>query len=141
MPKLREAPKAKKERKVVLIERPVRYPTIEICGVEIPLESFRITVARAKELLGWENEDEFYERLKKDDPEVSREACTFEEEYLFLDEDKRKVRCWNNVHNRPFTMGWARSIAQDILNRKWHLNLETIIISSTGAVLSGQHRL
>jgi len=51
------------------------------------------------------------------------------------------VRCKYNSHNRPFDEQWCRALAQDILNRHWKDNGETIVIGKTGRVLSGQHRL
>lgn len=80
-----------------------------------------LTYARAKELLGWEE-------TEKDD-------------YLFKDMYGRKVKCTNNVLNRPFVESHADALAQKFLNKHWKYNGEGIIIGCTARVISGQHRL
>lgn len=101
----------------------VLYPevTVRICK-----GASAVTVQQAKDLLGWEEETQ---------------TVKFGEDFLFTDENKRKIRCFNNTKNRPLNDEWARTLAQDILNRKWRFNCETIIIGTNGQVLSGQHRL
>jgi hypothetical protein len=47
----------------------------------------------------------------------------------------------NNTRNRPLRESGARTYAQDILNRHWAFNGETIIVGKSGQTLSGQHRL
>lgn len=128
-------------KRQVIKEREVKYPTICINGIEIPEDSLKITVEDAKIALGWETEADYFNREKEEHPKTSREACSFGDDFLLEDEQKNKVRCWNNAENRPFYESWARSLAQDILKRQWRCNLETIIISKTGRILSGQHRL
>jgi len=125
----------------VVQQRPIRYPEIRVNGVVIPEKNLRISVAKAKELLGWETEADYEARKKKADPKISDSACKFGDEFLLTDYEGNKVRCWHNAHNRPFTKSWAEAICQDILNHKWKLNCETIIISKTAVDLSGQHRL
>lgn len=88
-----------------------------------------ITAELAKGWLGWKEETE-------EEP--------FGEEFLLAikrDNKSVKVRCTNNAHNRPFDEPWCKPRVQDILNRHWKFNMETIIIGKTGDVLSGQHRL
>ena len=99
------------------------YPEV---SVQICKGDSAITVQQAKDLLGWEEETQ---------------AIKFGEDYLFVDENKRKIRCFNNTKNRPLNEEWCRTLAQDILNRKWKFNCETIIIGNRGQIISGQHRL
>lgn len=120
---------------------PVIYPHISVNGVAIPEAALKITPDQAKQLLGWETEADYYNRLRETDPRVERSACEFGTNFLLVDEEGNKVRCDSNKHNRPLTESWCRALAQDILNRHWRLNLETIIVSRTGQVDSGQHRL
>lgn len=99
-----------------------------------------MTVEAAMDTLGWENEPTYTTRMVTKDPSLTPDQCKLKE-FLFKDESGLKIMCWNNAKNRPFDERWARSVAQDILNRNWMLNLENIIIGTTGLVLSGQHRL
>lgn len=94
---------------------------------EIRGESNPITSEEAKKLLGWEE-------ITADD---KREPL-FEHK-----RGKEMVRVFtaNNTKNRPFSYGSAETYAQEILNGRWKLNGETVVIGETGSVLSGQHRL
>lgn len=85
-----------------------------------------LTPAQAKEYLGWEEESE---------------GAAFGDVYTLTDRRGVKVRCTENDTNRPFNEPWALRLAQDILNKRWAFNGESIVISRTGKVLSGQHRL
>lgn len=117
------------------------YKVLAVNGIPIPLDTVRITVDEAKTLLGWETEADLFNRIKESNPKVIKDKCAFGHDFLMRDANANKVRCWNNSRNRPFSEAWCRMLAQDILNRHWHMNCETIIISKTGLVLSGQHRL
>jgi len=99
------------------------YPEI---SVQVCVGDDALTVDQAKDLLGWESE---------------QGKIKFGDSYTIIDEEKKKVRCRNNTKNRPLNEEWSRTLAQDILNRRWKINLETIIIGWDGQVLSGQHRL
>lgn len=101
----------------------ILYPDV---SVNVCVGDDALTCENAKDLLGWRSEDRH---------------TKFYDDYLFKDDTGGKVRCNNNHKNRPFDEGWSRHIAQDILNKRWKLNLETIIIGCFGNVLSGQHRL
>lgn len=103
--------------------RPVLYSEDEVrrCRGEDA-----ITVEQAKELLGWETETE---------------QVKFGGDYLLVDEDGAKVRCSNNVGNRPLAIPNVESLKQEILNRRWQYNGEPIIIGKTGLILNGQHTL
>lgn len=130
-----------KKRNATPETRKVIWPEIAINGVPIPEDSLKITVSWAKEALGWETEADLYNRERERDPKYSRAACDYGDDYLLIDEQSNKVRCRHNADNRPFTESWARKLCQDILNGHWKFNMENIIISRTGKILSGQHRL
>lgn len=109
--------------KPVVSTRQVVYPKLETkcCVGEAAL-----TASQAKDLLGWE---------------VIPAGAGKEALSLLTDEEGNKVRCLDNEKNRPFNDQHCRTLAQDILNRRWRLNGETIIIGKTKLTLSGQHRL
>lgn len=108
----------------------------EVLYTEIDVEKLigdkALGYERAMFLVGWETEEEYKKRKGN--------KVEFGDDYL-LKVGGIKVRCNNNSRNRPFDEGHCKSLAQDILFGNWCLNLETIIISRTGLVLSGQHRL
>lgn len=83
-----------------------------------------LTAAAAKKLLGWTE--------LKDDEEA---------EFTLVDNNEKKIVCCNNLGNRPFDRNLCKTWESEILLGNWRLNGETIIIGSTGQVLSGQHRL
>lgn len=140
-------------KKKVLAERPVKYPYYKamICCLDNPAHVDEkgkqveydgpITVEIAKQLLGWETEPDYVKRKLAEDPNYKESKLKFGGEYLLKDADGNKVICWNNCTNRPLTESHAASLAQDILTKNWRMNLENIIVSKTGLVLSGQHRL
>lgn len=88
-----------------------------------------ITIAQAKEMLGWEE-------VEGDD-------------YLLVDEEGKKIRCTRNTRNRPFDRPRSEQYAQVVLQRQWAgprgngktVNGEAGVIGQTGEVLSFQHRL
>lgn len=47
----------------------------------------------------------------------------------------------NNGHNRKLTMNRSRALAAAMRSGAWQLNGETVIISESGKLLDGQHRL
>lgn len=104
-------------------------------AVEICTGDRALSAQRAKDVLGWEEETE---------------AVKFGSDYLLRDEDGKKIRCFYNTKNRPLSETWARTLAQDILHRRWAdsrngegntTNGESVIVGRYGQVLSGQHRL
>lgn len=127
--------------------REVLYPKVkvEVCanpdspGCEDAIGP--ITAAQAKQLLGWETEADFVARKLKENPNAKQSKLMFKNDFLLVDSQDRKVRCWHNAKNRPFDEQHARKLSQDILYRNWMLNLENIIVSKYGTVTSGQHRL
>lgn len=106
-----------------------------------------ITAEEMKQMLGWEDEDSYKVRMGAKDKKKA--AIGFGEEFLLKDPAGKKVRCWYNTQNRPFSLSWAKTIAQSILHsgpgiplddREWQVNGEPIIIGQTGQFISGQHR-
>lgn len=79
----------------------------------------------AKKLLGWEEESD--ERWGSD--------------FLLKDNNGNKIRCGNNVTNRPLYGNLLATYEQEILRKNWRLNGEPIIIGKTGLVLNGQHQM
>lgn len=89
-----------------------------------------LTADDAKELLGWQEEQEG-EGTEK-----------FGTDYLLLDHNGKKVRCKNNTANRPYSESTSKVYSQEMLNQRWKgLNSETYGIGKSGQVITGQHRL
>lgn len=115
------------KKKKALQPRKVLYsePAVELAYGEEAIDE-----ARAKELLGWEEE-----------PAEGK----FGSEYLLKDLNDKKIRCNNNVTdgytNRPIYTSTIATLQQEILNKRWRFNGETIIIGKTGLLLNGQHQL
>lgn len=97
---------------------------VRIAAKDPPFED-PLTVAQAKEMLGWE--------------ELPKES----EDHTLLDALGTKVRLNRNHRNRPFDRKRAMQYAQEILNLRFAPkgpNLETIVVGKYGSVTSGQHR-
>lgn len=142
MPKLK-APKAQPQQQkappkakadAVVDDRPVQYPEIAVNSVPIPEENLTVDDETMKRLLGWETEEDYAKRAGAEKGAVTFKDC------LLVDCYGKKVICWNNTNNRPFTESWALAHAQNILEGKWAFNCETMVISRTGQVVSAQHR-
>lgn len=99
------------------------YPNV---SVKICQGDKAITCDLAKKLLGWESEED---------------GKPIYEDYLLVDNLGHKVRCLHNTRNRPMEKEWALTLAQEVLNRRWRLNLQTIIVGKYGQITNGQHRL
>lgn len=65
----------------------------------------------------------------------------FGNDYLLTDRYGKKVRCGNNIRNRPLYSTNVEDRVQDILRLRWELNGEPVIIGQTGIDLNGQHTL
>lgn len=85
-----------------------------------------LTAEEAKTLLGWEAEEE---------------GEKFGTDYLLKDLTKTKVRCQNNVTNRPLYRANVDKLHQEITRKNWRFNGEPIIVSQSGKILNGQHQL
>ena len=127
-----------------------------------------VTAAMAKDLLGWETENEYAARIMSDkNPRLIAEGkepltkghCEFESKdgrelrgippVLYKTLEGEKVVCWKNDHNREFKLDVADKYAQTILTRQWAgpsafpgetVNGETMIVGRSGQTLSLQHR-
>lgn len=134
-------PPARKERPIIYPERMAKWFD-SAPGGEGP-----ITEEVGDKLLGWEDEEAYSARMGG-----TKEApVKFPDNLItFTDQECKTVHCWNNNHNRPFDPNHALTLAQDELNRCWAgpitmpgetVNGESIIVTRTGEVDSGQHRL
>jgi len=83
-----------------------------------------MTPDQAKKLLGWSQESEHIK---------------FGSNYLLLDEYGEKVRCYNNVTNRPLYPNIYKTLRQEHLRKKWQMNGEPVIIGRTGLILNDPH--
>lgn len=107
-------------------ERPILYPEVTIVKYK---GDKAMSITKAKDLIGWQEvTDE--DKKNKGLPEP-----------LFKDKTGARVRLLRNAKNRPFNIAWAETVAQERLNGRWQFNGETIIVSTYGDVISGQHRL
>lgn len=135
-----------------------------------------LTIAMMKDvLLGWETEAEFKKRKcmeynvardtlqngGKVSPQWERYITTnpngtkpehwiFGEEFHCKNLAGEKVRCNNNLGNRPFDASWCQDLTHTILKGQWAgpftitgetVNCEIIRISRYGHVISGQHQM
>lgn len=123
----------------------VLYPEF---AVKAKIGADAITYEVMKDILWWESEPEYTARMVALNPKIKEDAAKFSDkllaqkgvEVLCLDEEGRKVVCWNNAHNRPFDLPWAMRYKQEFLNGCWAVNGEAFIIGDRGNVLSGQKR-
>jgi len=126
--KPRKAPKNSKNgspRRVStkLAKRTVTYPQPEL---KMHRGKVGLSAIDAKKLLGWT---------------LETENVKFGNDFLIKDNDGNKVRCLNNLRNRPLVMAQVNTLLQEILRGMWVLNGEPLIIGETGIVLGGQHTL
>lgn len=131
----------------------IKYPEVrvELRTKNSPLGP--LTEAEVDEILGWEDEEMFAKRQMGEHPELIQDQCLFGDNYLFAIPDSKplkKINCSNNMSNRPLSIEWARSLAQDQLYKEWAgmsddpldtINGETVIIGRCGSIISAQHRL
>lgn len=95
-------------------------------GVEVKVGDKALTVAEAKELIGWEEEPEG----------KNWEKGTYAFSFKGV-----KLRLNNRPTNRPFRRTLADRWASEFLRNKWGFNGEPIILDRLGHVQDGQHRL
>ncbi len=134
--------------------RDILYPDIQVkCFWEGSADG-AMSYDIMKAILGWESEPEYTARMLQEQPGLKPEQAMFTKE-LWDDSNNfrniagHKVVCWNNDHNRPFDESTAKRYSQEVLTRNWAgpttfpgetVNGETLIVSRTGRVESGQHR-
>lgn len=148
-----EIPKSTNSKKKTAPEKVPVYPDVK---ATLCTGTGAITYDQCGKLLGWETEEEYMARLRKEaeasgDVRKGGQAFVgFGDDYLLKDTAGRKVKCWNNTRNREFREAWHKALAQDLLlsgpkvpveRRRWQFNGEAIIIGMYAQVLSGQHRL
>lgn len=114
--------KSKNSAKLDQTFREIVYPEVvaNVCQGDTA-----ISVSDCKQLLGWEEEGE----------------TKFGSEYLLKDNYGNKIRCSNNVTNRPLYRAVLDGLVQEHLRRRWKFNGEPIIIGETGLILNGQHTM
>lgn len=129
-------------------------PDLEIIYPEEEAKLFKgdkaITFDQMREILGWETEEQYKERIKREKGEAAKEyKVGFGDEYMLKDPNGKKIRCSHNSKNRPFKEPWAKALCQDILlsgpglplaKRRFRFNGEALILGRYGSVISGQHR-
>lgn len=94
----------------------VTTPTALNRGKPVTIDS-----ATAKQLLGW--------------------TVTENLNAMFKDHEGNKIDCSNNLKNRPLDMGKVRQLTQEMLQQRWRVNGEPIILGTSGILLNGQHTL
>ncbi len=121
-----------------VVDAPLPVPKLYCKGSELgPL-----TAKRMRSVLGWENEDEYKERMKRENPDMPSESHMFitdadiakgyvgkakhpippdrkPDPVLLTDHKERRVVCWLNDNNRPFDIGHCKKLCQEILTRRW----------------------
>lgn len=123
--------KSAKVEEATSLTRKILYPEVQ---VRLYQGDTALTEEEAKKLLMWEEETEHVK---------------FAGDYLLVDGDNKKIRCYNNINNRAFDKNWAKTLEGNILNKQWTgpngrgktVNGESMIIGQTGLNISCQHRL
>lgn len=106
---------------------PAREVMYNTPHVKILMGDNPLTSDMSKEFLCWQDEKDA--------------GGKFEKDYLLKDSNGIKIRCWNNINNRPIDNGTIAKLKQEILRKRWFLNMENRIIGRTGLILNGQHTL
>ena len=130
----------------ILVERPttdvsareIIYPEVEVWILDTLQNG--LTCAQAKEMIGWVSEEDYVIAETRRKPEMKGKV-SFGDDFDLVDFLGNKVQLWRNAGNRRLDLVHAKGIGQDILNDNWEFNLETIIISRTAMVTSGQNRI
>ncbi len=107
----------------VAVERVIKHDKISAVLRAKHCPEGPLTVDEAKKLIGWTEVD-------------AKEA-----NYKLKDKNGIKIQLVNAPTNRPFKMPLAERYANEMLRRKWALNLETIVFNCLGNTEQGQHRL
>ncbi len=137
------------------IDLPIIYDRVDATEYSTAVEGGPLTIDDMKTLLGWETEKEFQKRRVEEDTADGKENCK-PEHYLYGEDYHRKniagekVRCRNNLNNRPFDEKWCDDLIHTILSGQWAgpftipgetVNGETIRISKHARCMSGQHQM
>ncbi len=121
--KSKDKKKGAKKKKPVVVERKVVY---EKRGAVICDGEKSLTVAKAKSMLGWTEETE---------------NVKFGADYMIKDIEGVKIRCLNNINNRPIRNSVLATLQQEILRGNWKYNGTTMGLGKTGMIVDGQHTL
>lgn len=133
----------------------VIYEKLDVTEFSTATERGPLTVEEMKDILGWETESQYKERKVREDTAKGKENCKPEhyiygEDYHCKNLAGEKVRCTNNLNNRPFDEKWSEDLEHTVLAGQWAgphtipgetVNGETIRISRYGRVISGQHQM
>lgn len=129
--------------------RKIIYDRVELTEYSSTSPHGPLTVEDVKTMLWWETEKQYQARMVVEKPGSKPEHWLFGDDYHCLDTSKQKVRCWNNLNNRPFDMSWCEDLVHTILSGQWAgplmlpgetINGETVRVSRYGRVISGQHQ-
>lgn len=112
-----------RDNSTVAEEREITYPTLT---ADVCIDATAITADDAKQLLGWQEETE---------------EIKFGGAFMLKDSRDKKIRCHNNLKNRPLNLANLQTLKQEHLRRRWRFNGEPIIVGKTGLLLNGQHTL
>jgi len=123
MPKVTKSKKSSKAS--AQFAREVIYEEVS-SSICMEAQQTAITAQECKDLLGWQEETD---------------EVKFANEYLLKDLHGCKIRCANNVTNRPLYKAILDTLQQEHLRKRWQFNGEPIIIGKTGLVLNGQHTM
>lgn len=128
-----------KAKESKIIEREEIYPQVYVQIYGNGNGNPEMTEADAKLILGWQEETD---------------QIKFGAQYMLVDNDGNKVRCYNNesypaptdkshekFSNRPYYPQISKTWESEVLLKNWKLNGETMIVGKTGMTLSCQHRL
>lgn len=99
-----------------VVERPVIYPDerAEICrGVNAICEH------HAVQILDWVTEAQYQARMMARQPGSEAGQWVFGDVFMLRDCEGNKVRCLNNLDNRPFDERWCKGLMQTILKFQW----------------------
>lgn len=126
----------------------VKYDRVTATVRDLTSPDGPIYAAEWKEILGWETEKEFQKRMAAERPGTKPEEYKYGDDFHCFNTRGEKVRCHNNVNNRPFDIGWCQDLVHTLLQGQWAgpfaipgetINGETARISRYGRVLSAQH--
>lgn len=129
--------------------RPVVHDKLVVVECSTATKRGPLTVDEMKDILNWETEKEFQKRMVE---EKGGELAhyIYGDDYHCKNLSGEKVRCWNNLNNRPFDEKWCENLIHTILHGQWAgphtvpgetVNGETIRISKYDRVISGQHQM
>lgn len=98
------------------VQRPVIYPEerAEICK-----GANAITERDADVILDWLTEKQYQARMMARNPGTEAGNWTYGDVYMLRDAENNKVRCLNNLDNRPFDERWCNGLTQTLLKFQW----------------------